>query len=112
MRNYASIKPADTSIHGFADALIARYWRHDVVELHHDVRSNRILYLHRPLRRQRKLLSINVRLKRYTFRSDFAQFAKAEDLESATVGEDRSIPRHKFVKSTHLPDQRRPGPKI
>ena len=39
------------------------------------------------------------------FGGDFAQFAEAENLEAARVGEDGAGPGHKFVQAAELADQ-------
>ena len=42
-------------------------------------------------------------LKVHSLLTDVAQLRQRKDLEAAAVGEDRSVPTHKFVQAAQLP---------
>ena len=56
--------------------------------------------------------AIEMRTKRHAVVRHFAQFAQAEHLVAARIGENRARPRHEFVQPAHGADQFVPGPKI
>src|SRR5580658_732756 len=49
--------------------------------------------------------AIQMRTKRHALLRHLAQFAEAENLEAARIGENRARPRHEFVQPAHLADQ-------
>src|SRR5277367_3996149 len=56
--------------------------------------------------------AVEVRTERDAFVGDFAQFAEAEYLKAARVGEDRSGPGHKFMQAAEFADEFVAGPQI
>jgi hypothetical protein len=73
--------------------------RRALVELHHDVRVQRALDLHRDLGRQEQLVAIDRRRERDAFLGDLAQFAEREHLEAARIGQDRLVPADELVQA-------------
>ncbi len=69
------------------------------VEDHGDVRAEDALNGHGFLGAEEERGAVEVRAKFDPVRADFADFGKAEDLEAATVGEDRRRPIHKAMKA-------------
>ena len=63
-----------------------------LIERHDDVRAQPDLRRHRTLRAEKMRRAIQVRPKRHAFLVDLAQFAQAEYLESAGIGEDAPDP--------------------
>ena len=53
-----------------------------------------------------------MRAKRHAFVRHFAQFAQAENLEAAGIGENRARPGHEFVQPAQLADQFMAGTQI
>src|SRR6185312_2287781 len=72
------------------------------VERHDDVRAEADLRLDGGLRGEKVRRSDKVRTKGYTFFRDLPQIAKAENLESAGVGENCARPRHESMQTAEL----------
>src|SRR2546423_4662876 len=70
-----------------------------LVEHHRDVAAERGLNFHCDLRRNERSRTVDVILKFNTFLSYFAQFREREDLVTAAVGKNRSVPTHEIVQS-------------
>src|SRR5581483_2502753 len=63
-----------------------------LVEGHRDICAQCNLNIHRVLRREEVAAAVKVRAEAYAFVGDLAQFAQAEDLESAGVGKHGARP--------------------
>jgi hypothetical protein len=80
-----------------------------LVELHHDVRVQRRLDLHRHLGRQEQLVAVDGRGELDAFLAYLAHLAQAPHLEAAGVGEDRFVPLLEAVQSAELPQHVQAG---
>ena len=82
----------------------------ELVEGHGHVRSEKRLDLHGPLGRQPVRRPVEMRCERHPFVIDTSQIGEREDLESARVGEDRSVPCHEPMQPSQPRDSlgRRP----
>ena len=89
---------------GFGIVVIGRI-RHALVKCHDDVGAKAHLRLHRDFGRQELFRTVDMRAERHAFLGDFAQVAKAEDLESAAVRQDCAIPMHELVQAAGLLDE-------
>ena len=72
------------------------------VELHHDVRIEHGLDLHRDLGREKELVAVDRRGELHALLADLAHLAQAPDLEAARVGEDRLAPLLEAVQAAEL----------
>jgi hypothetical protein len=72
------------------------------VELHHDVRVQRALDLHRDFRRQEQLAAVDRRGELDALFRDLAHRAQRKHLEAAGVGQDRLVPAHEAVQAAEL----------
>ena len=83
-----------------------------LIENHDDIRAKRDLDLERFLGRQKMFGAVEMRAERHTFVRHLAQFAQAENLIAARIGENRSRPGHELVQPAHRANQFMPGAKI
>src|SRR5207302_4865910 len=67
---------------------------------------------HRAFRAEKMRGAVQVRTECDAFLGDFAEFAEAEDLKSARVGEDRAPPGHESMQPAELPYRADPRPQI
>src|SRR5689334_21854855 len=96
--------PAKRQVHRLFGARAIGGMLGALVEGHDDVGAKGDLDFHRLLRRKDVRRAIEVRAKCYAFLTDLAEFAEAEDLKSAGVGEHGAIPRHEAVEASKLAD--------
>ena len=95
--------PAQRQLHRFARGFYIRRIRRAFVKLHHDVRIEYGLNLHRAFGRQKQLVAIHRRAERHALLGDFAQIAQAEHLKTARIGQNRLVPIHKLMQTAvHL----------
>ena len=73
-----------------------------MIERHHDIGSQRFFDLDGGLRRDEMRGPIEMRLKAHTLVRHFAQFGETENLKSAAVRQDGSVPPGEPMQSTHL----------
>ena len=76
--------------------------RRAFVELHHDVRVQRALDLHRDFGRQEQLRAVDRRRELDALFRDLAHRAERKHLEAARVGQDRTVPAHELVQAAEL----------
>jgi hypothetical protein len=69
------------------------------IQRHADVDPQLTLDLNRSFRREEVLRTVEVRFERNALFGDLAHVGKAHHLIAAGVGQDRALPRHKFVES-------------
>ena len=67
------------------------------------------LDLHRHFGRQEELVAVDRIAELHAFLGDLPQFAKAEDLKAARVGQDGLVPLHEVVKTVVGPNHLEPG---
>ena len=80
-----------------------------LVEHHHHVGVEHALDLHRHFGRQEELVAVDRIAELHAFLGDLPQFAKAEDLKAARVGQDGLVPLHEVVKTVVGPNHLEPG---
>ena len=102
VRLYASVKPSDAPLHCLMDSLLIDHCRYNIIQLHHNITPNRVLNLHRPLRRQLKLSPINVALKGDPLLIERVESPKRHNLKPPTIRQQISIPVHKLVQTADL----------
>src|SRR5437660_1574845 len=108
----AALSPACRHFHrGPRTRLIRRILR-ALIERHDDVGAQPDLGLHRAFRAEKMRGAVQVRTECDAFLGDFAEFAEAEDLKSARVGEDRAPPGHESMQPAELPYRADPRPQI
>ena len=69
-----------------------------------------LLNPHRHFRREESLRAVEVRAEFHALFPDLPQFAEAEDLEPAAVGQNRAIPRDEFAQPAQIEDGFVSGP--
>lgn len=101
----AAPRPAQGEVEAFIRCFVGAGVGWTLIKKHNDVRAEVSLDLHRGFRTDEGRGAVEVILKTNTFLGDFAQFRKGEDLEPATIREDRAIPMHEAVKSAETGDE-------
>ena len=81
---------------GNADALVKR---------HGDIRAEIGLNAHTLLGSHEDMPTVHMGIEVYALFLDLAQLRKGKDLESAGVGQDRSVPAHELMQPAHIADQ-------
>ena len=82
------------------------------VEHHDDVRAERDFDFERFLGRKKMLGAVEVRAERDAVIGHLAQFAQAENLKAAGIGEDRMRPGHEPVQPAHRANQLMAGTQV
>ncbi len=82
---------------------------HDVVQDHGNIASQLALDVDGPLRRELPPFSVDVRAKLGSLLVDRDPVSEAEDLETAAVGQERTVPAHEVVQSSQLLNHLGPG---
>ena len=101
-----ALQPAGRTLDGRHDVLPVLEGRRTLVEGHRDGRAEIGLDLHRLLRAHKDTATIDVAVEGNTLLLDLPSgTGQGEDLESAGVGQDRTIPVHKLVETTELLDE-------
>src|SRR5450756_1377780 len=98
----AALEPANAALARIARARLVRLAGNDVIELHDDVGAQVALDLHHDLGGEKSAGAVDVGLELDAFLADDAKPLERENLESARVGEDRPVPLHEAVESSHL----------
>ena len=102
VRILAALRPTGGHVQRTADIVVIGHGRRALVKAHDDVGAKRFLYLNRQFRCQKMIGSIQVGLELDAFFADLAQFAQAEYLKSAAVGQNRPLPVHETVQTAQL----------
>ena len=110
MCSLASLRPTRGHFHAFRRVIVFARIGNALVEHHRDVAAERGLNFHCDLRRNERSRAVDVVLKFNTFLSYFAQFREREDLVTAAVGKNRSVPTHEIVQTAKMPDCSQSGP--
>src|SRR5579864_969435 len=95
----AALRPAKRQFHRSAGSLRFGGILRAFIEGHDDVGAEANLSLSRALGGQKVRRPIQMRTKRHAVFGDFPEIAKAENLESAGVGQNCARPRHECVES-------------
>ena len=94
-------RPIEGARGGFAGARF-RGRRFDAfIEDHDDVRAESDFDLQRFFGRKKMFGAVEMRAEGDALVGDFAQFAEAENLKAAGIGEDGAGPGHEFVQAAH-----------
>ena len=109
---FRSLRPAQSHLHGRPCPFPLRRMLRAFVEGHHNVRAQRDLYFHRPLRRKQMRRAVQMRAETYALFFHLAQLAQAEDLEAAGIGQQRPVPAHELVQPAQLAHQLVPRSQI
>ena len=108
----AALGPAQGQFHRSARAFPGRWIFGAFVERHDDVGAQPDLRGHRVFRTEEVRRPIEMGAKRDAVFGQPAQFAEAENLEAAGVGENRPVPRHKVVQAAQPANGLDPGTKV
>lgn len=102
---FAAAGPAEGHFHGrAAPAPVSRELR-ALVKRHDDVSTQGNLDFHGAFGCEQVRRAVQMGAKCDSIFGDFAEFAEAEDLEAARIGEHGAIPANKFVESAEFADQ-------
>src|SRR5215471_8307248 len=93
-------RPRQRPLHGPVGIEMAGRIGQAVVQNHDDVGAKRSLNVHRDLGTEEVTASVQMRLKTNPVLADVSQGTEAEDLVSATVGQNRPIPTHEPVQTS------------
>ena len=107
-----AIQPAQGALHALAREIVRRLAGNDVIERHGDVRAERPLNLHRPLRGERAVGAVDVALEVDALLGDPPEAFQREDLKASRVGEHRALPRGEPVEPAHRLDHFLAGPEV
>ena len=97
----AALQPAQRALAGVLRVLVGRRIFHALVEGHRNVAAKIRLDAHTLLRPHEDAVTVKVRGKRHPLFLDFSQARKGKYLKPAAVRQDRAIPIHEPVKTTH-----------
>src|SRR6266567_4691879 len=103
-------RPARRQLSAFRRVIVLAWIWNAFIEHHRDVAAERGLNFHCDLRRNERARAVDVVLKFNTFLSYFAQFREREDLVTAAVGKNRSVPTHEIVQTAKMLDDLEAGP--
>ena len=109
----AALRPAKRHAHRIRRLLLSRglavdFVRRTFVKLHHDVGIQHSLDPHRLFRRQEKTPAVDRGGELHALLGDLPDTAKREDLESARIGQDRTIPVHEVMQPLMEPNHFKP----
>ena len=97
---HTSLQPLLCQSERFLCVLICGIARAALVKSHHNVGSDDTLRIHIVLRSEDMLRSVYVRTEYASVFSKFSDRAEGKHLESAAVGQDRTVPRLELMKSS------------
>ena len=87
-------------VHRVLGVFLVRRARTALVKSHHDVCAYLALYVHHALRREEQFASVDVTAETHTLFVHLADVGQTEDLKTAGVRQDRSVPSLKAMQST------------
>src|SRR3546814_16885202 len=102
MWRLAARSPACGQFHRAARLLLGRRIRRAFVELHDDVRAERVLDFDRALGCQEDAVTIDRRRELHALLGDLAQRRQTPDLKTAGVGENRPVPVPEAVQAAEV----------
>ena len=105
----APVEPVQRNLHRLFGLSVVGAVLAANIESHDNVRTERVLYLHRNFRRDKVPAAVDMRVERNALFGNFSDTGKRENLKSAAVGQNRLIPRHKLMQSARFLDQLVPG---
>ena len=98
----AAAEPAQRPLARRLDVLVRGGVFDTFVERHCDRRREVRLYAHTLLRPHKNPPPVDVRREAHALLGDFAQLGERKHLKTAAVGQNRSVPVHKFVQPAHI----------
>ncbi|CDN43726.1 Uncharacterized protein BN871_DJ_00080 [Paenibacillus sp. P22] len=101
----AALRPAGRPLERVFDVFVFGRIRRALVERHHDIGAERVLDLHRLLRRQEQAVAVEMGAEFDAFLGDLAHVAQREHLEAAAVRQNRAVPIHELVQAAGIADQ-------
>ena len=101
-RILGALRPPHRHPHTFLNPCTIRRQGRAFIKAHHNIRTEQLLNLHRPLWRQLVLGAVNVALKRDALFGHLAQISEAHHLKPATISQDRLVPIHKLMQATKV----------
>ena len=105
MRGGAALQPAHRPVKSRFRIFVIHPVLAALVELHDDVRTQRVLYLHHFFGREKVFAAVYVRIEPHALVLYIVELCEGEDLKAAAVGEDGPVPVHELVQPSRLSDQ-------
>ena len=96
----AASRPRRGELHGFGELLRRTGERRADVERHHDVAAERFLDGHRRLGGKLEQAPVEMTTEPNSVRVQLPEFAETEDLETAGIRQNGTVPRHHLVEPT------------
>ena len=99
---FTSLKPAGCTRYRPLHIIPLRHTARALIKGHGNGRCQIGLDLHTLFRSHKDLVAINMRVKIHTLFLDLTQLCQGKHLKSAGIGKNRSVPVHKFMKTSKL----------
>ena len=104
-RCLAALQPAIRPVAGVFHIIVGRRDLDALVKCHRNIRAEIGLNTHAFFRPHEDVPTVHMAVECDAFFRDLPQLRQRKNLESAAVGQDRSVPGHEFVQAAQVADQ-------